>query len=414
MPSVANIFLAPLLTLVVMIPYSSSAEPAIPIKLPSLQYQITIDPENPNQLNVSVDTQMLDNVSLLPARTAIHKNLPTLSCVKPDGSTTKIDYNERIQCNSLEWTLPLQVVSKDGFDPSTQLDTRDPIKDWYFVSETNSLVRFNDLSRNEEILGSMVCTPNKVCSELPSTSLPPLFLLWGMDTTTLNISDKIVTVHSDTPLVIKHLQSWKPTLEKQLNYLNHVFPNDVKQWQMAFFSRDKAVRGVGGAAGSNLILINALLDHNKLTHDSIQMMLRIASHESIHVMNTQDTPSWAGESLAEYYALKSMRGSKFEMQDPTERWHEFAIKFPFANTGLFEAHRHVKEQHEYQYYPLFYFEGAAFWNDLDNALTDTGSNLDEWITRLSFSDYHFSNTFIASITKQIGQEKWLEISNSYL
>lgn len=255
MPSLAHIYLAlsRLLSLLILIPYSVSAEPAMPQKLQSLQYEIALDPDNLNQLNVSVDTHMLNNVSVLPARAAVHKNQPTLTCVKADGSITSLAYKEPIDCDRVEWTLQLNEVSKDGFDPSTQVDTRDPIKGWYFVSETNSLIRFNDLSRNKEILGSMICTPDKLCSELPSTSLPPLFLVWGLDCTTLDIDGKLVTVHSDTPLVIKNLQRWKPTLKKQLNYLNHVFPNKLTHWQMVFFSRDKAAKGVGGADRKSVV-----------------------------------------------------------------------------------------------------------------------------------------------------------------
>ena len=382
----------------------------------SLQYHITVDPDNLDQLNVSVDTHALNNISVLPARTMRSSTQPKLSCIDANGARTHIDYQKAIQCRSVEWILTLNLVDKNGFDPSTQVDSRDADKGWYFVSEMNSLPRFNDLSKNKEIQSSRVCIPDNSCYTLPNISLPPLLLVWGQKTTQLNIGEKRVTIYSDTSLVIEHLQSWKPTLVKQLNYLNHVFPRrELKQWQIAFFSRDKSAGGVGGAAGNNLILINALLEQGNLTHDSMQMMLKIAAHESVHILNTRDMPVWVGESLAEYYAVKSLQGTEFAMKEATARWHQFATTFPYAKTGLLAADQAVDERQEYQYYPLFYFKGPAFWHEIDNVLNNNGSSLDEWITRLTFNDHNrLTDKLTKQLKKQIGENNWQRIEKQYL
>ncbi|NRD74736.1 hypothetical protein HQQ94_16220 [Shewanella sp. VB17] len=405
MPALKHLFLS----LLALVPFTSIGQT-------SLKYHITVDPDNLDQLNVSVDTRALTNASVLPARTMRSSTQPKLSCINANGTRTAIDYQQAIQCSSVVWVLPLHLVDKNGFDPATQIDSRDANKGWYFVSEMNSLPRFNDLSKSEEIQSSLICIPDNTCYKLPSQSLPPLLLVWGQETTQLNINNKLVTIHSDSPLVIEHLQSWKPSLVKQLNYLNQVFPNhNLKQWQIAFFSRDKSASSVGGAAGNNLILINALLDQGKLSHDSIQMMLKIAAHESVHILNSHDMPTWAGESLAEYYALKSLQGTEFAVEDATTRWHQFATTFPYAKTGLLAADQAVNERQEYQYYPLFYLKGPAFWHEIDNALIHTDSSLETWLARLTFNDDNqFTKKWINELTKQIGKDSWKHIEKRYL
>lgn len=377
---------------------------------PALQYQILVDPEDADQLKVSLDTHLLDSFSMLPSRTMVNNSQPHLRCLDRNGKVTEIEYLQPSQCERVEWSIHLQSSPSEGFEVSAQVDSRDVKKGWYFVSEWNSLPRVKGLE------SSLVCTPNNSCYKMPSITQPPLLLVWGQETTTLDINGKQVLVHSDTSEIMQKYPHWKPTLENQLKYLNNVFPNaNLKEWQLAFFARDKNSGSVGGAAGNSLLLINALLENGKLTDDSLQMLLKITAHESVHLMDTRSIPIWIKESLAEYYAMKSLRNTQFETEDPTQQWHQFSTKFPLSKTGLVEANRRYSEQQESQYYPLFYFKGAAFWNDVDFALKKKGTSLDTLLDKMTFKGpYQLSTNFTVLIEQHIGTKQWQLIRDDYL
>ncbi|MBN3492749.1 hypothetical protein [Vibrio neptunius] len=376
----------------------------------SLTYQLSIDPDDADKVIVNVDTSGLEQVKVSPARTLTHSDQPVISCQTASGIITVLDGLHSQKCQQIEWFLKMKHTPDHGMDISQQIDSRSVDKGWYFISEWDSLPRVEG-SRNIR-----VCTPEQNCQEMPELSEPPMFVVWGMKSTELNINDNKVTVFSDAPQVMKQVEQWKPVLETSLRYLNSVFSNTQRRdWQMAFFKKDRSSGSLSGAAGQNMILINAWLEQGKLTPVSLKMLLKIAAHESVHVLDSASRPTWAAESLAEYYAIKSLQTTPYAADNPIHFWHGFAQKFPFSSTGLIEANRLFSEQGAGQYYPLFYFKGSAFWYELDAALSHTGSSLDSLMSRLNFeTDGSLSIKFVSAVTEKIGDKEWTAISLRYL
>ncbi|POF58386.1 hypothetical protein CRN58_14410, partial [Vibrio vulnificus] len=280
---------------------------------------------------------------------------PALSCLQ-DERFTSIQYGTEVECDRIEWQTTTEKVPEQGFEPSNQNDSYSPQQGWYFVSEYDSLPRIPQANI------TLVCTPDQHCYTLPDPTLPPLFLVWGMDTARIPISGQHVRVHVEDAKVIDVQQRWLPTMQKQLSYLHRVFPqSNMAGWELAFFKREKNAGSLGGAAGTNMLLVNSLLDQGELTDESLQFLLKISAHESIHYMDKRQNSLWKSESLAEYYALKSLMNTEITFESPEALWQQFAQKYPFAGTGLYEAEHQVLEQGNRQYYPLFYFKGAAFW-----------------------------------------------------
>ncbi|GLT16531.1 hypothetical protein GCM10007938_03070 [Vibrio zhanjiangensis] len=378
-----------------------------------LTYQLEQVADRPDLIAVSVETKQLGTFQALPAKTFTNDTQPVLFCVTTNGSQSAVEYQTPIQCDHVTWQLPLAEIDQNGFDIAEQIDSYEPRKGWRFISEFNSLPRFS--MGNDDPVPAQVCTPDSQCGWMPNADQPPLFVIWGLKPIELDVNGKAVKITTDTEQILQTVDKWKPALESQLNYLISLYPdNTVNQWDIAFFRRDKQAGSVSGAAGSDKILINVILNDGQLEDNEMPMLLKIAAHESMHLLNT-NSPGWASESIAEYYAIKSLDKTPYDFASPQTQWQNFKQSFPFATTGLLEANSRVSKEQQYQYYPLFYVKGPAFWQALDQSLTDKGESLDTRLPTLTFNkDGRLSEASIADLTNVIGEKKWYEIANLYL
>ncbi|EAP95700.1 hypothetical protein [Vibrio splendidus] len=380
---------------------------------PTLTYQLKQVVGRSDVIAVNVETKQLGTFHALQARTLVNDAQPALLCVTVNGSQSAIEYQTPIQCDYVTWQLSLAEIGQDGFDIAKQVDSYEPQKGWRFISEFNSLPRFS--TRNNDSIPAQVCAPDSQCGALPDVDQPPLFVVWGLKSVELDFNGKVIKISTDTDQILQTMGDWKSTLESQLIYLTNLFPDSaVNQWEFVFFSRDKQAGSVSGAAGSNKILINAILNKGQLEDDELPMLLKIAAHESMHLLNTT-SPLWATESIAEYYANKSLENTPYDFADPQTQWRDFKQSFPFASTGLLEANDRVSNKQQYQYYPLFYVKGPAFWQELEQSLTDKEDNLDTLLWTLTYNkNGSLSEASIADLIKAIGKKKWDELANLYL
>ena len=385
----------------------------------ALEYDLKQDQSLLSLVKVAVNTKDLGRFQIRPARTMRSAEQPILTCIDSDGKQTNLAYQEKAQCDQVTWQLPLSPVKKSGFDISSQVDSYDADKGWFFISEFNSLPRFIRIkteNKAAEPIKTTVCLPRKKCEILPDESQPPLFMFWGIEPVQLAINGKAVEVFSDTELLLNALSRWKPTLDLQLNYLVSLFPSSHEQgWAVTYIGRDKKTGSVSGAAGNNMILVNVPLEDGELNDQALQMLLKITAHESIHILDKRNMPLWAAEGLAEYYAIKSLNKAAFKMASPNEQWLKFNKVFPLSDTGLLKASELVSEQNQYQYYPLFYVKAPAFWQAIDEALAAKGASLDDFVSRLNFdSNYQISEASQQELVSVMGKDVWLNISQQYL
>ncbi|KGY09806.1 hypothetical protein NM06_02490 [Vibrio sinaloensis] len=379
----------------------------------ALTYQIKPNATDPSQVSVIVNTKALAEFQVLPARTMANPSQPPLICSNENGIQTSAAYDTNLQCDQISWTLTLAEIDQHGFDIAKQLDSYSKQKGWYFISEFNSLPRFT--TRQQQPIEAKILMPSGVEKTLPSETQPPLFLLGGLAPISLDINGHRVHITTDNQQIVETIDQWKPVLESQLGYLVSLYPqNRASRWDIAFFERDKAARSASGAAGSDTILVNALVENGKLDADSMTMLLKIAAHESMHIIN-QSAPLWASESLAEYYAMKSLNNTPYAYANADNQWQQFKQSFPLASTGLLDAHKKVSSQGMQQYYPLFYVKGPAFWLSIDTVLTEAGSSLDKLVADFTFEPSgKLAPSSVERIVEIIGQQTWQKISNSYL
>ena len=378
-----------------------------------LFYQLSVSPKDPSKIMVEVDTSLFASIKAIPARSfRNNSNQPTLYCVTSKISQT-LKYQDYKFCEKVTWSLSLQEVDRQGLDPTQYINTYSHDKNWIFISEYNSFPTFENL---HERLSATVCSPSGICKPLPQSEEPPLIMVLGQKKEDILTRNKTITVQSDSEVVMNHLSIWKPTLKHQLNYLSRLFPNpDCSSWQIAFFSSHSNLTSRRGVIGKNIVVVNTPMQGGMLTDKSIHSMLVFAAHESVHLLESRQNPIWVSESLAEYYGIKSLFGTGYAMDKPIKNWRTFAKNFPFAGTGLIQANENVTKKNLRQYYPIFSIKGAAFWYELDIALQNKHSDLDDMIKFLDFNDNgQFSHGFVEKLTHIIGEKKWHLIAYKYL
>ncbi|MGI0120013.1 hypothetical protein [Zooshikella sp. RANM57] len=315
-------------------------------------------------------------------------------------------------------------MSDFDYNASSQQSIYSP-SDWWLLFEWDNFHRFKGIENAKVCIANNKSLPTKkkntaLCKPLPQSDQPPLLLAWGKSTTKLNINNLKLTVFADNELLIHELKTIKASLQKQYSYIQTVFsqPEHMKQmrdWSLIWVGIDKKHKSLGGAAGSSAYISNYLVDNQQLTKQSIPMLLKVSAHETVHSITEYSFPLWMSESLAEYYAYKSMQLTFYTVNDPLAEWKQKRDVIPHVKTGLYEANLKVAEQHDMSYYPLFYVKGAAFWQALDKALQDKQKTLDTFIPLLNTetTQHKLSNAFIKQIEGIIGSQRWQALAKDY-
>ncbi|MCY9874271.1 hypothetical protein [Vibrio barjaei] len=377
----------------------------------AVKYQITTHDTDPKQGTIKADTSDIGAFQLSKPRTTSSSELPDIQCLSNNGQSTIVSFDSPISCRQLSWTVNFEAKTSNEFEPAQQVNTYEPNEGWYFLSEWNSLptIQGQDIE---------VCDPDNICSAMPNSDQPPLFVVWGMPYEQMNIGASTVVVKSNALPLLKSNRSWFQNLTQQLDYLSTIF-NDKQphQWQLIYFSKDKSQRNVSGATGYNTLLSNVLTDKGAFAKDSMFHLAKVTAHESVHFMGSRSLPVWAEEGLAEYYAIKSLQFTDLNNKpSPVKNWEKASKEFQhLGNVGLIEAGKKVSIENDMQYYPLFYVKGPAFWQTLDEQLQANQSSLDTLVPLLQTgNDFNLPDVFVNQVISVIGNDKWQEITLAYL
>ncbi|MFC5080770.1 hypothetical protein VTH8203_01875 [Vibrio thalassae] len=377
----------------------------------TVSYQLITNTANPKQVTIQADTSDIGTFQLSKPRTTQSPDVPDIQCISNAGQTSNVSYDTPTSCHQLSWTVTFQAKTSDEFEPAQQVDTYSPDEGWYFLSEWNSLPTI----AGQDI---QVCDPDNLCSAMPNSEQPPLFVVWGMPHERMNIGSSTVIVKSNALPLLKSNGSWFNNLTHQLDYLTDVFNNKrPQQWQLIYFSKDKSQRNISGAAGHHILLSNLLTQKGQLTKDSMFHLAKVTAHESVHFIGSRSLPVWAEEGLAEYYAIKSLKFTDLNYHSsPIKTWGKAANGFQhLGNVGLVEAGKKVTLDKDMQYYPLFYVKAPAFWQAVDEQLQANRSSLDALVPLLKTgNDFELPDEFINQVVDIIGHDNWQQITLAYL
>ncbi|MDE1464020.1 hypothetical protein [Spartinivicinus poritis] len=394
-------------------------ESVVCIASSDITYRVNVEKENPTIAKVSADVLTLGNFVIEPPQASnlstSHTKLNVI-CQAGKGKNISIQFGVPIQCKSIHWNIKFKKLSHTNFEASSLQNIYSPIG-WWVLHEQDSLPR---ISGNHSIY---VCVTKNNCNKLPENisgnSGPPVFMVWGKKTGVIKIHNFKINIFSDKELLYSKIPSIKEELEKQYSYLSAVFLSDKQQitWSLVWIAIDQKYNHLSGAAGANAYITNYLVDNGRLTDRTLPWLLRVSAHETVHVLSKYTLPTWINESLAEYYAFKTLTLSNIETRDPIQEWLKRKSAISHASSGLYHANRMVSEQHDMSFYPLFYLKGAALWQELDIALNEEGKNLDQYIRLLNKDDSHdptINQSFIQSMVRELGSGLWESISSKYL
>jgi hypothetical protein len=375
-------------------------------------YSINVDSYNPRLAKVKIDTSTLPSITMLASRTMRNNRQPELICQRGGLPDRRVDFGSSINCDSVVWTLNFQKEVIEGVDASLQNNIYSPAGDWHLLTEWNSLPRIKGMNNVQVCINS----DKPQCHKLPSISSPPLFMVWGMAEKELNIDDVPVHVMTNQTQLLEQNSTWLPILSNQISYIKSVFNVDkMEPWSLVWLKREVSSGSIGGAAGNQIYIANVATKNGILISTSYQHLLKISAHESIHFLSSVPAPAWADESLAEYYAIKSLSKTVYSLPDPIETWQRMAAKFPHGETNLYEASRFVTEEQNYEYYGLFYTKGPAFWAELDKQLHLKGDSLTPYLSELKTEwKVNLPPQFVDAMIKIIGAKDWVRIENKYL
>ncbi len=411
-------------------PSSVLANTAVPSSIQPSQfvYQIHLDAENPQQALVEVDTSLMETSYWLPARSLTESEPVELTCHNGE-QTNSLPYEVTQSCDKVSWSIAFSSVPELGLDASAQINSYFPStktrkQPWYLLTEWDSLPRLKTKVPID------VCFNEKYCQRIPALNEAPLFMTFNMPSHELSLYNQPLDLFTDVPALLESQEQWQPIMEEQMGYLMGVFSAyHTKPWDLVVFGREVSAGSIGGAAGNRIFMTNLPLEDGKIEADALKHFLKISAHESLHFISSVDSPIWLSESLAEYYAQKSLVDTEFAFSDPVQVWRDKSENMPVADTGLYLASQKVSKQRLMQYYPLFYLKGTAFWIELDLHLQRNQSSLDNYVSLLQSkqdeptkprsvsresSDVSLPLPFVDAVSEVIGESVFNQLETRYL
>jgi hypothetical protein len=318
-------------------------------------------------------------------------------------------------CSEIAWNIEFNETVRPEHDVSVQKNLYYSGK-WRLFSEWGNLLR-----PASGVAESEICTKGSitVCRRVPLLHEPPLLMLIGEPDKRVILgktSFNFFTGHLPNGFDVEDLYE---SYDRQVSYLHKAIgatstsppPEAIDVLVLGIRS---SLNVVGGAAGKDAYLANIAVNKQTIAKSERTRHLWIAGHEMAHMLGLGTEALWASESLAHYYGFKSLG----ENQQASRLFKE--MEDEIGQIGLLEAHRLVA-QGERQHYSQFYTKGAAFWRDVDEAITSAtrgGESLDDYLPLLA--DGHFGENgelppeFSQALIDVVGHEKVDRIYREYL
>jgi hypothetical protein len=386
----------------------------------TIKYNLTSTSDNPKIVQVSVDTSHIGVFSIEQPRQlpfSSDTQVPQIQCITMSGRQ-KAEYGKEVECREITWFISFDILGENGTDVSKQQNLYS-LKGWWVLFEWGDIPRLKGYS-DINICASQLNTKfQDTCRTLPANDSAPLILVWGDSAAKKSNQKTHFNLYVDDLTRVLKEGSWAQVLA-QFNYLQQLLLNDSeekKDIDIVWIGIDESIGVLGGAAGSQAYISNYAVKGNQVSLNDLSRLYWISGHEEFHMLSSYSFPTWISESLAHYYGFKSLSAAGFSTQSPIDIWKTQVDKFPHSNTGLYKAHEMVVESNEMNYYGLFYNKGAAFWNELDEALIKKGSSLDLFISFLpnkNNSLAQLNKHFVTAIEKVLEKDDFSRLASNYL
>lgn len=333
---------------------------------------------------------------------------PQISGVTCDRQPVDLDIEGRwtlpLGCQRLKWNIQLEDAATA--DAATQRSFFDRENGWLVISDLYSLLRPVGVPFAVNLNINLV-QGFSWCEAIPdqpglchwNADGPPDFFAW---------SDQFrVGKLADGSLSVLHLamagEADKLDLAEfhaeGLKYLIDATDADNRAlWQkllpaeldlfsepMKVVELPKCLDGeVNAATGERLIILSSPCQQSE---GARLRVLTTLLHESFHYLTQgASMPLWAGESLASYYSITAM--SRVTSGQDAQQLYEGYLAFGRQpGYGLLRAQSMVQSGEDPAAYSQLYFQGAAFWADVEGFAQAHGKSLDTFLPLLLTSDW---------------------------
>lgn len=378
-----------------------------------LVYRVSEHHSDPEVLNISLTLPqtVADGNRELFTR-GMHLGVkPQIRDVKCDGEMIDQDTYHKWKipsgCREVAWevkllsseTSPMEISKQQSF-----IVKSDP--NWILLSEFSFLprVEFKDYTSViefspalEKNVVSFLDKDGKGRRILPEVNQAPVFFVIGLDAHTYDSTSGVSLKYLiDEATVVEAIDSFQPMHVRSIEYMRLLFNNSIERdFKLTVVWLGLSQKGsIGGAAGFRTMLINYFFIDGKLSKEKFVWSLMTAFHEQFHLIYYSEVsqPAWAGESLAQYYAIKTLDrvGVDPALLKPVKA--SFIQPSRKIEMGLKAANQRFITENDMSVYHLFYDQGASFWFELDNLIMESTGNkksLDDFIgplSRMSFAE----------------------------
>ncbi len=393
----------------------SVSEPVIPdaADVSSPEYRIRLDPDKPLRMHGELDLLRFPGKErFAQARgtaMGITSQIRVPQCdgsalpgESPDGPWAIPD-----DCQVLSWEIEVASVPVDGLDASRQQTVYFQEANWWLLSEPSSLLRVTgageDVARSMrietgdsslDVMGRRAAG-SEADLHVPPTTSPPEFHVIGSRATERHSFGQLVVDYvlddpervAELPLAEAHVAMLGFLLE--LLKAPESLPDADSRLLVVWLGIDAAVGHAGGAAGGRSFLANYIDGDPESQALNSARTLMILGHEQFHQLHDlvgdgPPLPTWFGESLAQYYALRALQHSGLPEEIVQRAVGHFIDPERPVEHGLL-ALQTMYEQGDPEAYDQFYYQGATFWSEVHRVLRESApaeQGLDELAPRM--------------------------------
>jgi hypothetical protein len=340
-------------------------------------------------------------------------------------------------CRRLQWTVAVRVAAPLAVDASEQESLFFENPGWWLLSEPTSLLRVSSAAPGRDLDLQIIGEPSgtqqvggAILSERswrvpPLGSAPEFFAIGMLHSRALEMGALKVTYVFDDPLRVEQLPL-ETAHRRMLDRLLTVFtmPEDgaPPHLLVVWLGVDARHGQAGGAAGSRSFLANYVVGESADADLNAVRTLLILAHEQVHQLvdvakPASPLPTWAAESLAQFYGLSSLRHSGLAESSVQRAFAHFIDPHRPVDAGL----RALEDRHaagDADAYASFYTQGATFWFEVDRILRAHGvaEGLDEHLPAVLSAGFEGSDLSPALSTElvRIGGTEMEEVLKRYL